>query len=48
MWYQLVDAEEEEMRQALAALGLDTSTPNVARIYDFLLITDEGVGPETS
>jgi O-methyltransferase involved in polyketide biosynthesis len=37
MWYQLVDGTEEEMRGTLAALGLDTSTPNVARIYDFLL-----------
>ena len=28
---------EGEMRGTLAALGLDTRTPNVARIYDFLL-----------
>jgi hypothetical protein len=36
MWYQLVDGTEEEMRGTLAALGLDTSIPNVARIYDFM------------
>jgi hypothetical protein len=37
MWYQVVDGTEGEMRGTLAALGLDTRTPNVARIYDFLL-----------
>ena len=37
MWYQIVDGAEEEMRVQLAARGLDTSTPNVARIYDFML-----------
>jgi O-methyltransferase involved in polyketide biosynthesis len=38
MWYQVVDGTEEaDMGGTLAALGLDTGTPNVARIYDFLL-----------
>ena len=38
MWYQAVDgAEEEQMRGQLAGGGLDTSVPNVARIYDFML-----------
>ena len=37
MWYQAVDGTEEQMRETLAARGLDTSVPNVARIYDFLL-----------
>ena len=37
MWYQTVDGAEEEMRAQLAAGGLDTAVPNVARIYDFML-----------
>ena len=37
MWYQVVEEAEEEMRARLAARGLDTSVPNVARIYDFML-----------
>jgi hypothetical protein len=37
MWYQNVDDDEEKMRGELATGGLDTSIPNVARIYDFLL-----------
>ena len=38
MWYQAVDgAEGEKMRGQLAGGGLDTSVPNVARIYDFML-----------
>jgi hypothetical protein len=37
MWYQAVDGAEEEMRATLAARGLNTAVPNVARIYDFML-----------
>jgi hypothetical protein len=36
MWY-LPMAGEEESRRKLAMRGLDIGTPNVARIYDFLL-----------
>jgi O-methyltransferase involved in polyketide biosynthesis len=37
MWYQAVDGAEEEMLVTLTARGLDTSVPNVARIYDFMI-----------
>jgi O-methyltransferase involved in polyketide biosynthesis len=37
MWYQRVDSDEQEISGRLAARGLDTSVPNVARIYDYYL-----------
>jgi hypothetical protein len=37
MWYHAADGTEEEMHGTPAGLGLDIRTPNVARIYDFLL-----------
>jgi hypothetical protein len=37
MWDSPVGDDETNLRQALAWRGLDTSVPNVARIYDFLL-----------
>jgi hypothetical protein len=37
MWDSPVGDDETKLRQALAWRGLDTSVPNVARIYDFLL-----------
>jgi O-methyltransferase involved in polyketide biosynthesis len=37
MRYQTVDGAGEEMRAQLAARGLNTAVPNVARIYDFML-----------
>jgi hypothetical protein len=36
-WHRLIDSDEEGMREKLADRSLDTKTPNVARIYDFLL-----------
>jgi O-methyltransferase involved in polyketide biosynthesis len=37
MWHQYRAGDEEGRRRILTARGLDTSVPNVARIYDFLL-----------
>ena len=37
MWYQVVDSDEQEMSERLAAGGLDTTVPNVARIYAYYL-----------